>query len=123
MVYCEGKACQKRHECVFHHPEKHPEAAKHNILQYIDRSLTGACGASSNGECWTTWDCGDNGHYALFEPILEDDDYRGVLEAKLDEWGVSLYHRDGSEKSMYELLYDIINEIEPLIQRIINENQ
>lgn len=123
MFYCEGKACQKRHGCIFHHPEKHPEAAKHNLLQYIDRSLTGAGGASSNGECWTTWDCGDNGHYALFEPILEDDDYKGVLEAKLDEWGISLYHRDGSEKSRYELLYDIASEIEPLIQRTINENQ
>ena len=123
MFYCEGKACQKREQCILHHPEKHPEVAKHNLLQYIDRSLTGAGGASSNGECWTTWDCGDNGHYALFEPILEDDDYKGVLEAKLDEWGISLYHRDGSEKSRYELLYDIASEIEPLIQRTINENQ
>lgn len=123
MFYCEGKACQKREQCIFHHPEKHPEVAKHNMLQYIDRSLTGAGGASSNGECWTTWDCGDNGTYALFEPILEDDDYKGVLESKLDEWGISLYHGDGSEKSTYELLYDIISEIEPLIKRTINENQ
>lgn len=123
MFYCEGKACQKREQCIFHHPEKHPKAAKHNLLQYIDRSLTGAGGASSNGECWTTRDCGDKGHYALFEPILEDDDYKGVLEFKLNEWGIPMHHKDGSEKSIYELLYDIICEIEPLIRRTINENQ
>ena len=122
MFYCEGKACQKREQCIFHHPEKHPEAGKHNMLQYIDKSLTGAGGASSNGECWTTWDCGDNGNYALFEPILEDD-YADVLEAKLDEWGISLYHHDGSKKSMYELLYDILCEVDSVVRRVINENQ
>ncbi len=122
MFYCEGKACQKREQCIFHHPEKHTESTKNNLLQYIDRSLTGAGGASSNGECWTTWDCGDNGHYALFKPIIEDA-YKIVLEAKLNEWNISLYHYDGSEKSIYELLYDILSEIEPLIHKTINENQ
>lgn len=122
MFYCEGQACKKREHCIFHHPEKHPEAHKHNLIQYIDQSMNGAGGCDSGGACWTTWNCGDNGNYALFEPILEDD-YKGALEARLDEWGISLYHHDGSEKSIYELLYDIVSEIEPLIQRKINENQ
>lgn len=122
MFYCEGQACQKREQCIFHHPEKHPEAEKHNMLQYIDRSLTGAGGANSNGECWTTWDCGDNGNYALFKPILQDD-YEGALEAKLDEWNISLYHYDRSKKSMYELLYDILCEVDSMVRRTINENQ
>lgn len=122
MFYCEGRACKKREQCIFHHPEKQPQVHKYNLIEYVDQSINGAGGCNSNGECWTTWNCGDNGNYALFEPIPEDD-YKGMLEARLDEWGISLYHRDGSEKSIYELLYDIISEIEPLIQRVINENQ
>ncbi len=121
MFYCEGHACQKRNQCIYHNIEKHPEIKKHNFIQSIDQSMNGAGGYSDN-HCWTTWNCGDNGNYVLFEPIL-DDDYKGALESKLDEWGVSLYHQDGSEKSIHELLYDILSEIEPLIQRTINENQ
>ena len=122
MFYCEGRACSKRTQCIFHHPEKHPDINKYNLIEYCDQSLQGSAGCDCSGKTWETWHCGDNGNYALFEPILEDD-YKGVLEAKLDEWNISLYHHDGSEKSIYELLYDIVSEIEPLIQRKINENQ
>ena len=114
MFYCEGQACQKREQCIFHHPEKHPEAAKHNMLQYIDRSLTGTGGANSNGECWTTWDCGDNGNYALFEPILQDD-YEGALKdynegLELDENYSYLYLRRGKLYSQMDRMEDANND-------------
>lgn len=119
MFYCEGKACQKRDKCVWHNIEKHPDISKHTMVQYIDQSLNGA-GGYSDGHSWTTWNCGDNGDYKLFEPILSSVD-KDMLDEELDNWGISLYHRDGTEKSQYELLYDILVEIRRTITK--NENQ
>lgn len=111
MFYCEGRACQRRNQCIFHNIDKHPDVVKTDVIQYIDQSLNGSGGVDANGKCWSTWNCGDNGDYVLFEPVPEDV-HKKQLAEKLSEWDSSLYHRDGSEKSIYEILLAILDEVD-----------
>ena len=68
MFYCEGAACQKRNQCIFHNFQTCPDVAINTIVEYIDQSTNG-CAGYANGKFEESWNCGDHGKYALFEPI------------------------------------------------------
>ena len=64
--YCEGSQCKKRDKCALHCVEP-------GDYEYIDWSnYGGGCAWSDEeGTHVETWcDCGDNGEYKKFEPVL-----------------------------------------------------
>lgn len=79
-IYCEGSQCKRRDKCALHCVEP-------GDYEYIDWSVYGG------GHAWTdekgphveTWcDCGDNGDYKKFEPMLIKINKQELIDALND---------------------------------------